>query len=66
MVIMSYTLICLESTTLVIFAKGKCYFVFVRVMDLIDLEMISFALTWQCRLKPGQYEYYGNYDDLEV
>jgi len=25
MVIMSYTLICLESTTLVIYAKGNCY-----------------------------------------
>ena len=66
MVIMNCILTCLQSITPVIYAKGNANlyyeFLLLRVCNLNDF--IDFNI--QYRSQPGQYEYYKNYDDLEV
>lgn len=66
MVIMNYLLTCLLSITPAIYAIGNENFIYEFLMlrvcypnDVIDFNI-------QYRSNPGQYEYYKNYDDLEV
>lgn len=66
--IMSSTRICLQNTTLATFARGiaRC-FNFVKYLNSdFNLNVAEIVYYAECRQHPGQYEYYKNYDDLEV
>lgn len=63
MVIMNYILTCLQSITPVIYAKGNGNYIYV-ILNLRACNLNDFNIKY--RSQPGQYEYYKNYDDLEV